>query len=104
MDIPKNLRVHGRRWWTEVREQSPLEEAIDLRRLEMAGTCLDDIATSEKRIKTDGLFILDRYGCVKEHPAAKSIRDNKIVFCRILRELGLDLEPSSGPRTPRQYL
>jgi len=40
---------------------------------------------------------------VKEHPAAKVIRDNRIIFCRIIRELALDIETPSESRPPRAY-
>ncbi len=40
---------------------------------------------------------------VREHPAAKALRETRLLFCRLVRELGLDLEPPEESRIPRQY-
>jgi phage terminase small subunit len=80
-----------------------LEEAHDLERLAMAASCLDDISEAEKQVKLDGVFVRDRYGQVKENPASKVIRENRVIFCRIIRELGLDIETSPESRLPRKY-
>ena len=96
------LKEKGLQFWEKVLSEYELSEAHDLSRLNMAAKCLDDIAEAEKQVKKDGMFIQDRYGQTKEHSAAKSIRDNKIIFCRIIRELSLDL-PGQESRPPRQY-
>jgi len=103
MDIPKSLKTQGRKFYQKVLvECADLREIHDLERLKMAGKCLDDIAEAEKQIKKDGRYVLDRYNQTKEHCAQKTIRENRIIFCRIIRELGLDLEVPE-PRPPRQY-
>jgi phage terminase small subunit len=102
MDIPEFLKEQGKNFYQKVAVASELEEEIDLKRLEMAAGCYDVILISEKRVEADGHFVKDRYGQLKEHPALKTIRENKTVFCRIIRELGLDLEIEDS-RPPRQY-
>jgi len=98
------LQANGRRFWQKIMsEYVVLEEAHDLERLSMACKCLDDIHQGEEQIKLDGMYVRDRYGGVKEHPAAKVIRDNRIIFCRIIRELALDIETPSESRPPRAY-
>jgi len=98
----KNLGKQGRAFWKRVQADFAMEDAHDLERLTMAARCLDDIAEAEQQIEKDGPFVRDRYGQIKEHPAGKVIREHRIIFCRIVRELGLDLDiPESRP--PRQY-
>jgi P27 family predicted phage terminase small subunit len=102
MTIPKDLKKAGKAFWQSVMKENDLRESHDLARLEMAAKCLDDIASAEDQIKKGGLFVADRYGQMKENPAAKTIRENRIIFCRIIRELGLDLEIQES-RPPRLY-
>jgi phage terminase small subunit len=95
-------KENGLQFWEKVLSEYELSEAHDLARLRMACSCLDDIKEAEKQITKDGRFITDRYGQIKEHTALKSIRDNRIIFCRIIRELALDINvPETRP--PRQY-
>jgi len=106
MKIPKapnGLQSHGKRFYKKVLSEYVLTEGHDLERLFMACRCLDEISESEKVVTEDGRFIDDRFKQKREHPAAKSIRDNKIIFCRIIRELGLDLEGTQESRPQRQY-
>ena len=100
---PAGLQANGCKFWEKILGEYILEEAHDLERLSMACKCLDDIHQGEEQIKLDGMYVRDRYGQVKEHPAAKVIRDNRIIFCRIIRELALDIETPSESRPPRAY-
>ena len=106
MKIPKTpsgLQAPGKKFFKKVLSEYELTEGHDLERLFMACRCLDEIAEAEKVVKTEGRFIEDRFHQKREHPAAKSIRDNKIIFCRIIRELGLDIVTHGDSRPPRQY-
>lgn len=58
--------------------------------LSLAADCLDRIQTAKDALRKDGDFVLDRYGQKKEHPAARTLRENKVVFSRLIRELKLD--------------
>lgn len=100
--VPAGLNEPGKRFWKKVLSEYQLEEAHDLERLSQACGCLDEISESEKVVEEAGRFILDRFKQVKEHPASKAIRDNKVLFCRILRELALDIVVPDS-RIPRQY-
>jgi phage terminase small subunit len=99
---PKELQKAGKKFWKQAHEELEFDEIQDLERLKMACRCLDEIANDEEVILAEGRFIKDRFEQVREHPAAKSIRDNKILFCRILRELNIDLAPAET-RPPRKY-
>jgi len=102
MKAPKTLGKAGRKFWKTVLEEFSLTDAHDLERLTLACGCLDAIDAAQEQIEQDGAFIADRYGAVKEHPAGKVVRENKVIFCRIVREMALDIEmPESRP--PRRY-
>lgn len=100
---PGALKAAGRKFWKKVLGEYVLTDAHDLTRLALAAGCLDEIAGAEVILAADGYFTLDRYGGRRENPAAKSVRENKIIFCRIVRELGLDLEGAKESRPTRQY-
>jgi phage terminase small subunit len=100
---PKGLSKAGKRFWRQALKEFELPWTHDLARLKMACRCLDEIEADETVLKTEGRFIEDRFHQKREHPAAKSIRDNKTLFCRIIRELGLDLTTPEGSRPRRQY-
>jgi phage terminase small subunit len=100
---PNGLQSHGKKFFRKVLSEYVLTEGHDLERLFMGCRCLDEIAEAERVLKKDGRFIEDRFKQKREHPAAKSIRENKIIFCRIIRELGLDISNPGDSRPPRQY-
>ena len=100
---PKQLKGPGRAFWKKAMGERVYTEIQDLSRLEMAAGCCDEIAASEQIISEDGLFIKDRFFQVREHPALKVIRDNKTLFCRIIRELRLDVEATEDSRPPGLY-
>ena len=74
----------------------------DFHLLDLGSHCLDRIEQCEKVIDKEGPFILDRFKVLKEHPAIKVEREQKIVFCRIMRELNLDIQPEDS-RPPKLY-
>jgi len=101
--IPSGLKKQGQAFWKKINSETIFEDSYDIERLLMAAKTLDEISIAEVAMKKTGMFIKDRYGSLREHPACKTIRDNKIIFCRIIRELGLDIEQPEDPRLPRQY-
>lgn len=106
MKIPKapnGLQLAGKKFFRKVLSEYVLTEGHDIMRLFMACRCLDEIAEAEKVVTDEGRFISDRFQQKREHPAAKAIRDNKIIFLRIIRELGLDISTPADSRPPRQY-
>jgi phage terminase small subunit len=103
LKAPSGLKATGRRFWKNVLSEYELSETHDLERLCMAAKCLDDLAMAEKRVKDDGMFTKNRYGNVVEHPGLKMIRDMRLLFIKIVRELALDIIDPSDSRPPRQY-
>lgn len=100
---PPGLKKSGKKFWREVMAEFDIEKSYDLSRVRMACTCLDDIDESEKSIKSDGLFLKDRFQQIRENPASKTIRDNKLLFVKIIRELGFDIDTPGDSRQPRRY-
>lgn len=87
---PKHLSAAARRWWKTVTADFDFE-AHHLILLQNACELWDRSQDARKQVARDGALIPDRFGSLKEHPAAKLERDSKIAFTRILRELGLDI-------------
>lgn len=100
---PQGLKRAGKRFWVRVMNEFVLEETHDLARLEMACRCLDEIVKAEGVVEQDGMYIKDRFLQTREHPAMKTCRDNRTLFLRAVRELGLDLEQSPESRPPGRY-
>jgi len=100
---PPKLKKKGAKFYTKVLQDYELVDVHDLERLQMAGKCLDEVAEIEERVKTDGMFMVNRYGATVEHPGCKMIRDLRMLFVKIIRELGLDLEMAADSRPPRRY-
>ena len=68
----------------------------------MACKTLDDLKEAEDRVKVDGMFVVNRYGNTIEHPAVKTIKDLRLLFVKIIRELALNISiPESRP--PKRY-
>ena len=69
-----------------------------------AAECLDRIDQAREEILRDGLTVPTRDGGIKAHPCVNIERDCKILFSRLIRELGLDVESTDEyTRLPRQY-
>lgn len=94
------LSVAAAKWYREVAGEYQLE-SHHLRLLEAAAGAWDRIQTARALLDSEGLVVLDRFGQKRPHPAAAIERDNKVLFCRLLRELRLNDEGPQDPRPPR---
>lgn len=67
-----------------------------------ASYCLDRIHAARMQVEKDGMYSKDRYGGTKPHPGLKEEKDNRLLFCKLLRELNLQAsaEDSRPPRIP----
>ena len=101
--VPEGLKEAGQQFWVQVMSEYQIEEAHDLTRLKLACQCLDEIKADREVLEAEGRYITDRFHQQREHPAKKAMRDNQALFCRILRELRLDLTTGPENRVPRQY-
>ena len=97
--IPKFEFPESRNFYKHISGSWELEQH-HLVLLENACHCLDRILSDRKILNEEKRFFVDRYEQPREHPAAISERQNKILFSRILRELNLDAEITETPRPP----
>ena len=100
---PKTLKKAGRKHWKLILKDYLLEEEHHLKLLELASSCVDQIAEDEKLLQETGPYFVDRFNQPKERPESKRIKDNKVLYCRVMRELNLDIEPPKENRPPALY-
>ena len=98
---PQHLQDEGCAFWQAILSDYDLDEGHHLKLLELACESLDRIAQARRHLRKHGCFFLDRFKQLKENPSGKVERDNKVLFARLMRELGLDLEPPKENRSPQ---
>lgn len=96
---PRHLAVATRRWVEQIATDYVLE-SHHLRLLLLAGESWDRVTQARATVKAEGLTIDGRFG-KKIHPAVLIEKDNKILFARMIRELGLDADAPDATRPPR---
>jgi P27 family predicted phage terminase small subunit len=97
---PRHLRAKTRAWWSMVVATYQLESHHE-RLLTLACEAWDVGQLATERISADGLWVTDRFGAVKPHPAVAIQRDARLGFARLIRELNLDAdEPAGLPHPP----
>jgi len=103
--IPETLepRGPGRKFWKDIHAQFEIRDSHHLRLLEEACSCLDVIERALNEIRESGSFYTDRFGQPRSHPGYDLIKAYRTLFARLLRELGLDVEPPPESRPPRFY-
>lgn len=92
---PASLNKAGRKLWDAVLAEYALSSEHHYRLLEHAARMLDVAELAKAAMKKSGLLLPDRFGAMKENPAAATERQSMNCFRQAVRELGLDLE--SGP-------
>ena len=100
---PKHLSKDAREFYRQVLDEYDLDvhhEKILIKACE----AYDRAEQARKILDEKGLTMLDRFDQEKTRPEVAIERDSRIAFARLIRELGLDLEPPEEPgRPPRQY-
>jgi phage terminase small subunit len=76
-------------------------ESHHLKILEAAAGAWDRAEQARRLVDAEGLTVKDRFGQAKPHPATLIERDNRALFARLVRELGLDVEAPGDSRPPR---
>ena len=75
-----------------------------LKILKAACESMDRMNQAREILNEKGLTMQDRFGQEKSRPEVAIERDSRGQFAKLIRELGLDLEPPEEPgRPPRQY-
>jgi phage terminase small subunit len=101
-DIPRapaGLGSSGKAFWKKIVADYELEQH-HLALLKQACKCLDDMDAAEAALKDQGRYFLDKFEQWKEHPAAKDAKQLRGLFQRLVREIGLDVQPAES-RPPR---
>jgi len=98
---PKTLQTKGRAFWRRVLKDFLLEESHELQLLQEAAGCLDRIAEAQAEIEAKKPYFNDRFGQPRPHPALNVEKDQRVLFVRIVRELGLQVESEEYSRPKR---
>ena len=97
---PRHLKPLTRRWWAGVLADYELQPH-HIKLLTMAGEAWDRCCAARAVIDQDGMTYVDRFGDPRARPEVKIENDNRISFCRIVRELDLDVAaPPAASRPP----
>jgi P27 family predicted phage terminase small subunit len=96
---PSHLQAATKRWWQAVHEAYELEEH-HARLLQMACEAWDQAQEARAALRKHGPTYNDRFGQPRSRPEVAIERDSRLAFCRILRELRLDIQPDDDPRPP----
>ena len=101
--VPKHLRsTDARRLWRRTVDSFDLQEH-HLSLLDAACKAVDRLVESRDLLDRDGLVVTDRTGGLKQHPAVAIERDSRIALARLVRDLGLDVEPSGQRAAGRSW-
>jgi len=95
---PQHLKPATRRWWASVVAEYELEDH-HIRLLTLAGESWDRCVEARVAIAEHGLTFVDGRGSPKARPEVGIERDSRIAFARLLRELGLDVQPPAESRS-----
>ncbi len=68
-------------------------QAQHLALLTGAAEAMDRCEEARRRLATDGVYLTDRYGGLRTHPAVNVERDSRLAVARFLRELKLEDAP-----------
>jgi len=101
LKIPSHLSQESKNFYRKVVSDFEFEEH-HLKILQAACETWDRIVEARIEVEKKGQFFVDRWNQPRENPAAKSERDQKVVFARLLRELNLDIAPPDS-RLPGLY-
>jgi P27 family predicted phage terminase small subunit len=88
---PEHLSPTMQDWWNTVVTTFVLE-AHHLRLLEAACDAWDEMVLGRETLRKEGLVVSTGAGGTKKNPIADIVRDSRIAFARLVRELDLDVE------------
>ena len=97
---PKSLKKPGKSLWIATLDQFIFDSEHQYHLLEHAGRMLDVATAARAEVEKRGLLLPDRFGVLKENPAAAIERQSLNAYRLACREMNLDVEPkeSRGPR------
>lgn len=99
---PKGLPYEVREWFKRMTaEYDFADDPGGLQILHSAAWQLARMVECRSQLKADGMFVSDRFGQPKEHPAAISERAASNQFRLLCRELGISDGSDESARIPR---
>lgn len=99
--VPPGLSEEAGAFWQKITRTWSLEDS-SLLILRTACEALDEMRGAQKLIAAEGMVVTDRWHQKKPHPAVAIARDARIALLRLIKQLGLDLEPlNDGPGRPK---
>ena len=93
----RDLQPKTKRWIRGIVSEWQLEEH-HMRLLVLAGGAYDRALSAKALVDADGPCVLNRFDVKVSHPMIDVWKQSSITFCRLLREVGLDL---AGPEETR---
>lgn len=88
---PEHLRPETRKWYENVIEEWELDEH-HVHLLKLAAEAFDQASECREVIAAQGMVYLDRFDQPKPRPEVSILRDARIAFARLIRELDLDFD------------
>jgi hypothetical protein len=85
---PKHLKADGKEFYKSIAGSYPLT-ASECKLLVIACKCLDEIAKAQAVLENSGSTFIDRFGQEKPRNELKIIKDNRLVFARMVKGLNL---------------
>ena len=99
-EIPEHLSEACKKWCRDVLRDYELEQHGWFT-LIAAAEAWDDKEAARKILAVTGFTYTDRFNCPKPRPEVAIVRDSRIAFARLVRELGLPVGEPEAPRSPR---
>jgi phage terminase small subunit len=96
---PAYLEPVTRRWYAGIVRTYELEPH-HFKLLEGAGAAWDQYEAARAIVAREGLTYLDRFKCPRARPEVAIMRDARILYARLLRELALDVTAPGDARPP----
>jgi P27 family predicted phage terminase small subunit len=91
MKPPKDLSLEGKRLWAQIREQYEITDSTGLHYLTTGCRHFDRMRAAQAILKRDGPVVTDRFGELRQHPAAVVERDASGAMIRAFKALNLDI-------------
>ena len=102
MSAPRHLSNAMRKWVARVCEKYEVAEN-DFKLLVMAAESWDLAENARIVIRKRGVSYLDRFGQPRQRPECAVLRDSRIAFIRIMRELNLEHETPVADESPKKH-
>ena len=97
---PATLTPEASSLWRELVAEYDFDDRVGRMLLEEGLIAWDRARSAAALIARDGAVLVGRDGAMRRHPAVGIERDSRAQFVRIMRELGVNLEPVGGTGRP----